>query len=153
LACTPAHTQQEEPIMNQVRIEDDHPARLRHILLAEDDDDQRAGLRDFFELSGYSVSSVASGTELLEAVAEMNGGTQERPDLIITDIHMPGVPGLNVAEELRAEGWLEPIIVISGIHPNTVVADRLDELENVRFVPKPFDPEALADIVYELTAR
>lgn len=125
--------------------------RLRRILLAEDDDAQRAGLCDFLELSGYDVCAVASGTDLLDMLALVADGLAARPDLIITDIHMPGIPGLNVAEELRAVGWEEPIIVISGFAGGRGVADRIDELDDTWIMAKPFEPTRLAELVFELT--
>ena len=121
------------------------------ILLAEDDVDQREDLTEFLVHSGYEVESVSSGTELLDALAEVTLGLKARPDVIITDIQMPGVPGLNVAEELRAEGWNEPIIVISAFGPLPLIALRLEQLDDVRFVAKPFDPDKLVEMVHELT--
>lgn len=126
--------------------------RIRRLLIAEDDAAQRIGLTDFFEMSGYEVSAVASGTEMLEAMARMVDGESLRPDLIITDIQMPGFTGVNVIEGMRAGGWSEPIIVITGFSQRRAVLDRLGELEDVVLMAKPFDPEALAGLVYQLTA-
>lgn len=153
-ACVPQRGEVERASPRRqaisVRADATRPIR-RRILLAEDDDEQRLGLCDYLELSGYEVAAVASGSELLEALADVLSGKQARPDLIITDIHMPGVPGLNVAEEIRAEGWGEPIIVISAFGNVPNVLQRLAGLEAVRFLAKPFDPAALTDIVDDLT--
>jgi CheY-like chemotaxis protein len=87
---------------------------------------------------------VSTGSELLEVLAQVSLGLAECPDLIITDIHMPGIPGLSVVEELRAEHWLAPIIVISAFARRPGVAARIALLDSVCVVEKPFDPAALA---------
>jgi hypothetical protein len=53
---------------------------------------------------------------------------------------------------MRAGGWMEPIIVITGFSQRSAVLDRISELEDVVLMAKPFDPEALAGLVYQLTA-
>ncbi len=124
--------------------------RLR-ILIAEDDDDVRDGLADLLVAAGFEVARVASGTELLEALAEALDAGASAPDLIITDVIMPGVSGINVVEELRAEGWHQPVVVISGFDAATV-AHRVEHLSDVRFLPKPLDPPQVVALVAELAA-
>jgi CheY-like chemotaxis protein len=125
--------------------------RATRVLLAEDDDGQRDALQDYLELAGYEVCSVESGTALLEVLAEVSAGSAPRPDIIITDLLMPGVPGINVVEELRAEGWIEPMIIISSFGRAPRVADRIEDVDNVYFLSKPFEPVALCDLVSDLT--
>lgn len=122
--------------------------RLR-ILIAEDDDDVRDGLADLLAGAGFDVMRVASGTELLEALADAVGSAASAPDLIITDVIMPGFSGINVVEELRAEGWHQPVLVISGFDATTV-ARRVERLSDVRFLPKPLDPPQVVALIAEL---
>lgn len=124
--------------------------RLR-ILIAEDDDDVRDGLADLLVAAGFDVTRVASGTELLETLSDAVDADASLPDLIITDVIMPGFSGINVIEELRAEGWHQPIVVISGFDATTV-ARRVEHLHDVRFLPKPLDPPQVVALVAELAA-
>ncbi len=121
--------------------------RLR-ILLAEDDDDMRESLADVLSAAGFDVARVSSGTEMLEALSDADAGP-EAPDVIITDVIMPGFSGINVIEELRAEGWRQPILVISGFDATTV-SRRIERLRDVRFLAKPLDPPEVIALVAEL---
>ena len=125
----------------------DHP-RLR-ILLAEDDDEMRASLAELFGDAGFEVVPVASGTEMLEALSDVMLEGPGSPDVIVTDVIMPGFSGINVIEELRAEGWRQPILVISGFDAATI-ASRVARLRDVRFLAKPLDAPQVIAAVEEL---
>lgn len=119
------------------------------ILLAEDDDEMRDCLVELLDAAGFAVEPVASGTEMLEALSMAGEAGPDAPDVIITDVMMPGFSGINVIEELRAEGWRQPILVISGFDANTV-SSRVERLRDVRFLPKPLDPPRVLALVAEL---
>lgn len=120
------------------------------ILLAEDDDETRSGLADLLGAAGFDVEPVASGTEMLETLSSLMLAGPDSPDVIITDVIMPGFSGINVIEELRAEGWRQPIVVISGFDP-AVVESRIAALRDVSFLPKPLDPPEIVALVQSLT--
>lgn len=64
------------------------------LLIVDDDRDIRTMLKDFFELSGYSVSLARTG---LEALDQLKGN----PDLILLDINMPEMDGIEVCKRIR----------------------------------------------------
>jgi CheY-like chemotaxis protein len=68
----------------------------KHILLVEDDVDSRELIAMFLESCGAEISAVGSATEALESVA------RRAPDLIVSDIAMPGKSGYELIRELRA---------------------------------------------------
>ena len=119
------------------------------ILLAEDDDETRSGLAELLCAAGFDVDPVASGTEMLEALASRDLGGPECPDIIVTDVIMPGFSGINVIEELRAEGWHQPIVVISGYDRDTVTS-RISPLRDVQFLAKPLDPPEVVALMRTL---
>ena len=88
-----------------------------NILVVEDDFDTLHPLAELLQLKGYSVRT-ASDAELGLAEARAN-----RPDLIITDIVLPGKSGLHFISSVRKEEALKttPIIVISGCGPMILV--------------------------------
>jgi len=106
-------------------VVDDAPATLR-LMVTE------------LERAGHRVRPADSGELALAAIAH------ERPELILLDLHMPGLSGLAVCDRLKADPQLRdiPVIFISGAHE---VADRLEGLRRgaVDFVVKPFDSEEL----------
>jgi CheY-like chemotaxis protein len=122
-------------------------ARRPRIVLAEDDIDVQAALCDFLALSGYEVVACNNGADMLDALAEVAGGNAA--DIIITDVRMPGMNGLSIAEELRADGWKQPIIVISAFG-DEVIRERISRLDQCEFFSKPLDPERLEGLLLEL---
>ncbi|OUS31114.1 hypothetical protein A9Q99_04690 [Gammaproteobacteria bacterium 45_16_T64] len=83
---------------------------MNKILLIDDDKDFNDTLKEFLEYEGFSVICAYNGKEGLSLIRK------EKPDLIITDIVMPNVDGLEVLVELQREPLSFPtkIIAISG---------------------------------------
>ncbi|MCZ9355340.1 response regulator transcription factor [Streptomyces mutabilis] len=106
----------------------------RTVLLAEDDRAIRHALERALTLEGYRVTAVADGTE---ALAQAHSG---RPDVLVLDVMMPGIDGLQVCRELRAEGDPTPILMLTAL---VETADRVAGLDAGAddYVVKPFDVE------------
>src|SRR5713101_10194401 len=91
-----------------------------HILVVDDDPRITDLLRRVLSYEGYSVAIAASGTEALNRTLE------RPPDLIVLDIMLPGLDGLEVAQRLRAAGDQVPILMLTA---RDMVADRVKGLE------------------------
>lgn len=113
------------------------------ILVVDDEVDMRDVMFDLLSLDGYEVVLADDG----EAAMERYRNTL--PDLVITDILMPGVDGIEFVEDLRAEFGDVPIIVMSGTGDVSVVEKAAMAAAN-RILHKPFDAEALLNAVAEL---
>jgi CheY-like chemotaxis protein len=83
------------------------------ILVVEDDFDTRHPLAELLRLRGYDVTTVPNADLALKAARE------QVPDLILTDIILPGLTGLQLISAIRANQPTQviPIIVISGCEP------------------------------------
>lgn len=92
-----------------------HPEPAYRLLLAEDDDEIRWSLVDLFTGRGFDVLSVPSGAELLDYIASSMLLEHNRPvpDVIVSDIRMPGFNGLSILEGLRDAGWPIPFILVT----------------------------------------
>ena len=77
------------------------------ILIVEDEPAMVAGLRDNFEYEGYEVISASDGVEGLERALA------EEPDLIVLDVMMPRMSGLDVCKQLKAKKPSLPIIMLT----------------------------------------
>ncbi|GAA4785037.1 response regulator transcription factor [Streptomyces ziwulingensis] len=110
------------------------PAGPQTVLLAEDDRAIRNALERALTLEGYRVTAVADGAR---ALAEAR---RARPDVLLLDVMMPGVDGLQVCRELRAEGDPTPILMLTAL---VETADRIAGLDAGAddYVVKPFDVE------------
>ncbi|GAA4302801.1 response regulator transcription factor [Streptomyces venetus] len=104
------------------------------MLLAEDDRAIRNALERALTLEGYQVMAVADGVEAL-AQAHRN-----RPDVLVLDVMMPGIDGLQVCRVLRAEGDRTPVLMLTAL---VETADRIAGLDAGAddYVVKPFDVE------------
>jgi DNA-binding response OmpR family regulator len=118
------------------------------VLVVDDDRPMRALSRVSLEEAGFRVLEAAGGEEALELVRD------ERPDLILLDIMMPGISGWEVTSALLADRSTDqiPIIFISA---RRELADRVRAfgLGAQDYVTKPFDPTALATTVAKTLAE
>nr|WP_199293600.1 MULTISPECIES: response regulator transcription factor [unclassified Streptomyces] len=104
------------------------------VLLAEDDRAIRHALERALTLEGYEVIAVADG---VEALAQAH---RTPPDILVLDVMMPGIDGLQVCRVLRAEGDRTPILMLTAL---VETADRIAGLDAGAddYVVKPFDVE------------
>ncbi|MGW2918760.1 response regulator transcription factor [Streptomyces angustmyceticus] len=104
------------------------------VLLAEDDRPIRTALERALTLEGYEVTAVADGIQALAAAH------RERPDVILLDVMMPGIDGLQVCQVLRAEQDRTPILMLTA---RVETADRIAGLDAGAddYVVKPFEVE------------
>jgi two-component system alkaline phosphatase synthesis response regulator PhoP len=109
------------------------------ILIVEDEPDMVLGLKDNFEFEGYEVTTAADGQTGLEKARS------QQPDLVILDIMLPRLSGLEVCKTLRGEGFETPIIMLTarGQEIDKVVGLELGADD---YVTKPFS-------IRELLAR
>lgn len=112
-------------------------ANLR-ILLVEDEAGARQGLDEVLTMLGYRVTAVGSGEEALAAVQF------EHPDVLLTDLLLPGIDGVTLAETLRRDDAELPIVVMSGY---TVPRFEQGALADVRCLAKPFDMETVVAVI------
>jgi len=104
------------------------------VLIVDDDPHVRGLLRDFLASVGDEVAIAASGEDALEVVPVF------QPEVILTDMLMPGMSGADLLGALRRAGVTVPVILISG-RPGTMPEGFFGLLS------KPFDLRKLAEVV------
>ena len=93
---------------------------IHRVLVVEDEPQVREGLVVNLRAEGFEVDAVGRGDEVLERVLALP------PHLIVLDIMLPGVTGIDVCRELRARGYAGPIIFLTA---RTQEIDRVLGLE------------------------
>ncbi len=117
------------------------------ILVTEDREIVRTLAREVLENAGFEVAVAASGTEAL-------GIVEESPpfDLLLTDVVMPGLSGLELARAIRALRPTQRVLYMSG-YTDDVLAESELENESTAFLRKPFQNAELIESVVALLAQ
>jgi DNA-binding NtrC family response regulator len=122
-----------------------NPAPAR-ILIVDDEPNLRATLRMTLESEGHRVSEAASGEEAIGRAAR--GGI----DLVLLDVRMPGIDGLETLERLRDRDPELPVVVMSG-HGTIETAVQALQLGALDFLEKPLGAERVTVVVANALAR
>jgi two-component system, response regulator, stage 0 sporulation protein F len=111
-----------------------------HLLLVDDEPAVRDLLHEYFEGQGYKVSTAANGELALAAVRA------ERPDLVMLDIRMPGLDGVEVLRRLRRHDTTLPVVMVTA-NEDVELARELLDMGAFDYVAKPFDFAHLEQVV------
>ncbi len=120
--------------------------RQARILIADDDDDLRALIAHRLTRLDHQVSEVSNGEELLHALEA------SEPDLIISDLQMPLLSGIEALSRLRRTDWAVPFILMTGF-PGSTTHDRANRLGAAYVVHKPLDLDYLCKLVAEIVGK
>jgi DNA-binding response OmpR family regulator len=114
----------------------------KSILIVEDDEDLRRMFRHALSLAGYDVKDTGDGINALRLVEV------HRPDLILLDLGLPLLSGLNVQQEIAAHAHTRdiPVVIV------TASASRLDGVDVACILRKPVSPEEVVDVVRQCLA-
>jgi len=121
-------------------------AQRATIFLVDDDASVRRALARMLKAVGYQVECFASAT------AFQQGYRPGSPGCLVLDVHLPGLNGLQLQEQLASGGYALPIIFITG-HGNVPMSVQAMKAGAVDFLTKPFPPEALLNAVEGALAR
>jgi phosphoribosyl 1,2-cyclic phosphodiesterase/CheY-like chemotaxis protein len=112
----------------------------KHILVIDDSSDSRLFMRRALTKAGYQVTELSSAEDLDRKLCDFS------PDLIISDIVMPGEDGMSVCKRLKAQPGAPPVILVSA---KGFQSDKHAALEAgaVGYLTKPFDNSRLVTLV------
>ena len=124
------------------------PRPLAKVLVADDNREAAESLAALLELSGYRVSAAFNGAQALELAA------QERPNVVLLDIGMPGMNGYEVARRIRLEAWGREALLIA----ITGWGQEEDKLQAQAagfnaHLTKPVDPRVIERMLIEFLGR
>ncbi|MHB1561518.1 MAG: response regulator [Isosphaeraceae bacterium] len=116
------------------------------ILVADDEPTIRLGFRVALEAAGYGVSEVEDGGAVMESLR------RDPADLVLLDLRMPGLDGMEVLRRLREEAIDVPVVVVSAYRSISSAARAL-ELGADDILAKPVEPVRLRSTVREVLVR
>jgi len=119
-------------------------SRSHRVVVADDNDDMRAAIRELMEGLGAEVAEAANGGDLIMLL------TDDRPvDLLITDVRMPWMTGFQVSLAARNAGLTMPIIVVTAFGDDQLRA-QVERLGSASLLSKPFRPDDLLSLARSL---
>lgn len=113
------------------------------VLLVEDDDDNRELMAEVLASCGYEVVSASSGQDGLKTLSESS------IDVVVTDVGMPGMGGLEVAKAAKAIAPTVPVVIVTGWAEREDIASARGKHVDAVLI-KPVDPDALTQAVSDL---
>jgi DNA-binding response OmpR family regulator len=121
-------------------------AGIGRVLIVDDEPNVRFVFRTALESVGFTVDEAAEGLEALEWLKT------SAADVVLLDLQMPGVGGMEMLRRLRDAGNDVPVVIVTahGSIPDAVAAMKLGAID---FLSKPLTPEALRRVVAEVVAR
>jgi FixJ family two-component response regulator len=109
---------------------------ITHIAIVEDDARVRVALERLLQSAGYAVLSFDSGDQFFDR------GAAQNLDCLVLDLHMPGMSGFDVQRQLRSEGRVVPVVVITG-QDSALARERAFAGGASAYLCKPIDREEL----------
>lgn len=132
--------------MGAAAVVSDERARWPRVLVVEDDESHVLALSIGLEREGLAVTAVRDGRDALAAFEEL------RPDVVLLDVMLPGLSGIEICRELRARGIDTPIIMVSSRSEEVDVVVGI-EVGADDYVPKPYRVRELAARIGALLRR
>jgi two-component system cell cycle response regulator DivK len=109
----------------------------KHILVVEDQPDNRQIIRDMLAPTDYEITEAEDGAQALEAIAK------RRPDLILMDIQLPIIDGYTATRKIKADPAMRSIPIIAVTSYALSGEKKAREAGCDDYVPKPFSPRQL----------
>ncbi len=116
------------------------------VVLAEDDPELLSLLASVLEGEGYEVERIADGRELDRFLWTGHWERRIPPAVVVSDIRMPCFSGLEVLEELRRAGRVQPVVLITAFG-DEATHEQARQLGAVAVLDKPFELEELVELV------
>jgi DNA-binding response OmpR family regulator len=121
-------------------------APMVRIMIIEDDEEMRSLLKDFFEEEGFETDSASNGVDALQALSK------DHFDLVITDVRMPGLTGLDILPRIRRLKPEIPVIVMTSYGSDDVRRRSLERGATI-YLEKPIYLSQLRPVIREMVLR
>ena len=114
-------------------------AQAMKIAIIDDEQDMRQSISQWLALSGFETETFASAGDALK------GMSADYPGIIVTDIKMPGMDGMQFLRKVKGIDSNLPVIMITG-HGDVPMAVEAMRIGAFDFLEKPFNPDTMTDL-------
>src|SRR5262245_25980947 len=123
-------------------------SKKHRILIAEDFEDNRIALKLMLKLAGFEVLEAVDGQQAIEVTEH------EKPDLVLMDISLPGIDGLEATQAIRSNAEFQqlPIIIVSA-HDTEQTKDEARDAGGTGYLTKPIEFEELKRVIEGLLTQ
>ena len=112
----------------------------KHILLVDDDPEVSQAVANYFDPADYKFHTLADGDRILEVLPRV------KPDLVLLDVYLPTISGLDILKEIKEKDPELPVIIISGQFSTDNAIDAMRD-GAFEYITKPFRLDKLQEIV------
>jgi len=119
-----------------------------NILIVDDEPEIRSSLGEVLSEEHYACMTAANGEEALEVI----NATEQKIDLIVTDVVMPGMDGHTFVRLVRQELSGVKVILVSGYSEDAIAGD-IERDPSIHFLPKPYSLQELAGKTKEVLSE
>ncbi|MGR3540075.1 MAG: sigma-54-dependent transcriptional regulator [Hasllibacter sp.] len=119
-------------------------AQAMKIAIVDDEQDMRQSVSQWLALSGFNTETFPSAEDALK------GLSQDYPGIVVTDVRMPGMDGIQFLKRLMSQDSALPVIVITG-HGDVPMAVEAMRLGAFDFLEKPFNPDKMTELAKRAT--
>lgn len=109
----------------------------KNILIADDDPSIRSLLKTFLENEGFNVSEAKNGAEVL---GRLSSGSNGKPDLVVMDVRMPEMSGIDVLQKMNEQNLDVPVLLMTA-YGTASLAIKAIQLGAHDYITKPFELE------------
>jgi DNA-binding NtrC family response regulator len=114
-------------------------SKTMKVAIVDDEKDMRQSISQWLALSGFDTESFASAEEALK------GLTADYPGIVVSDIRMPGMDGMQFLRKLKSVDSTLPVIMITG-HGDVPMAVEAMRIGAFDFLEKPFNPDRMTEL-------
>jgi DNA-binding NtrC family response regulator len=119
-------------------------SKAMKIAIVDDERDMRQSISQWLALSGFDTETFASGEEALKGVGP------DYPGIVVSDIKMPGMDGMQLLRKLKSVDSTLPVIMITG-HGDVPMAVEAMRIGAFDFLEKPFNPDRMTELAKKAT--
>ncbi|MDP8245655.1 MAG: response regulator [Candidatus Hinthialibacter antarcticus] len=115
------------------------------IMVVEDEEELRENLTDLLEFKGHAVTSCSDGEQAVAQFERVN------PQLVLLDIQLPGINGLEVLRTIKAQNRNTPVVIVSASSAPSVIQEA-KSAGAYKIILKPYDHNDILRVIDEITA-